>query len=627
MRHHDPLVRAALMALLTAWFASPAWSQQIQIISAPPYGQNGYITGVVTGITDFQDYDVAPWIQIPGVGWWPKPTFDHPTVPIDSNGFFTAYVTTGGVDQLATNYYAALVPVGTTPGPSSNGFPPFGYNPIASATYDRYPQSFTFAGRSWAAKGPYYGGPGGNTFSPLSSDVWVDSAGLHLTIHNHDGQWWATEVTLPQRLGYGTYAFKTSYAVNSLDPDVTFGAFTWDPYGQGTRIPSAPNREIDFEDTRWGNASDPTNSQTLVQPSTTNAPNRITIPDGNVTLTRFFKWLPGSVEFVTLLGDHSPTNYSPGDVIQDWTFTQDLGAGKIVPDPGSAFFEFNLWLNHNPNAGPSNGLPTEVLITDFAFTPGPMSWNVVSGNWVDPNSWVSGVPGGGLQAVVNNGGQVAISAGVATCADLVLGSNAGDSGTVCMTGGRLEANWVTVGQGGDGNFRQSGGTQVIRHGLTVARDANSTGTFTLQDGNLVVPRISIGTGGRLTLSGGSLRGDPLDANLLASVLSSGLVEIAAGTYWLASIDCPDANVLAGTVEIDAGATLRVGDISQAAVFVSGTLILDGSLLSRAAPPDVVAAATDAGAPVPEPASLALLALGGGGLLLRGRRGCARGGPA
>ena len=69
------------------------------------------------------------------------------------------------------------------------------------------------------------------------------------------------------------------------------------------------------------------------------------LPDGDVTLTRFFKWLSGSVEFVTLLGDHSPDNYSPQDVIQDWTFTQDLAAGKIVPAPGDAMFEFNLWVN------------------------------------------------------------------------------------------------------------------------------------------------------------------------------------------------------------------------------------------------------------------------------------------
>ena len=97
----------------------------------------------------------------------------------------------------------------------------------------------------------------------------------------------------------------------------------------------------------------------------------------------------------------------------------------------------------------------------------------------------------------------------------------------------------------------------------------------------------------LTLSGETLRGDSGDANLLPSATNSGLIEITSGTYGLASIDCPDSNSLVGTAKIDAGATLWVREITQEAVIVSGTLILDGSLLSQAAPLDVVGAGTDA----------------------------------
>jgi hypothetical protein len=302
-----------------------------------------------------------------GVGWWTKPTAAQPTVTIDSTGHFTAPVATGGNDPLATIYDAALLPAGTTP-TQALGSGPVPINPTALATtaYERYPASLSFAGRSWAAKGTYgAAGPGANYFSASNSDVWVDGAGMHLSVHNHDGHWWSTEVILPEHLGYGTYAFKTQYAANSLDPNLTFGAFTWDPYGSDSRIPAWPYREIDFEDSRWGNAGDPTNTQMVVQPYTTNPPHRYTIPAGNITLTRFFKWQPGSIQFVTLLGDRSPSNYSPQDMLQDWTYTENVSAGKLVPTPATEMFHFNLWLNNG--TAPSNGQPAEVLITDFSF--------------------------------------------------------------------------------------------------------------------------------------------------------------------------------------------------------------------------------------------------------------------
>jgi hypothetical protein len=256
---------------------------------------------------------------------------------------------------------------------------------------------------------------------------------------------------------------------------------------------------------------------------------------------------------------------------------------------------------------------------------------VASGNWTDANSWALGVPAGVLQTVVNNAGQMNIAAGaVARGTVVTLGLNPGDKGTILMTGGRLDANWLTVGQGGAGTFTQSGGTSVIHNGLALAGDAYSAGTYLLQDGNLVASRITIGAGGKLTLTGGSLRGDALDANLAPRVVSSGLIELTAGTWRIASIDCPDANVPAGTVQIDAGATLWLGEFNQASFLVSGTLILDGSLLANAAPLSSasLAMAEDSlapegsplpdGSPAPEPATLVLLALGGAALLRRRR---------
>jgi autotransporter-associated beta strand protein len=369
-------------ALLLVCAQALPGAPQIRITDGPPLT----ITGVVTGVADYQDYVVAPYLYLEGSGWYTKPTEAQPTVPINADGTFSASLASGGNDSLATIYYAALLPTGI--GPPVGAFDNLPSIPFAVATASRelYPTTFSFAGRTWAAKGTYGpAGPKSNYFSAAGSDVWVDNAGMHLTVHNHDGRWWATEVILPEHLGYGTYTFKTKYNVNALDPNLTFGAFTWDPYGNDGRIPAWPNREIDFEDSRWGNAAATDNTQAVVQPSDTNKPHRYAIPDGDVTVTRSFTWQPGSIQFTTRLGDGSPSDYSAQDFPDLWTFTEDTQAGKLVPVPGAEMIHLNLWLNGSGTA-PSNGQPAEVLITDFSYTrlPGPatLAWaGAVDGTW------------------------------------------------------------------------------------------------------------------------------------------------------------------------------------------------------------------------------------------------------
>ena len=125
-------------------------------------------------------------------------------------------------------------------------------------------ESLQFAGRTWnikQANTPV--GPGPNRFSDSPSDVWSDQDGLHLSIHQTGPFWYSTEVILDDSLGYGTYLFQTDSRQDVLDTNAVFGAFTWDPFG-GSPIPGDPNREIDFEDSRFGNPLDPTNSQVVV---------------------------------------------------------------------------------------------------------------------------------------------------------------------------------------------------------------------------------------------------------------------------------------------------------------------------------------------------------------------------
>src|SRR5262249_45243266 len=155
-------------------------------------------------------------------------------------------------------------------------------------------------------------------------------------------------------------AFQTTSDVSTLDPRVKFGAFTWDPYGDD-ESGADPHREIDFEDSRWGNASDPTNAQMVVQPfGVLGNLNRYTVPGGD--LTRFFRCEPGRVEFFAPRGHQTriPSDFPPRSIIDQYTYMHDLSAGQYVPTAGRAAFRFNLWLNSG--AAPSNGQPVEVVI-------------------------------------------------------------------------------------------------------------------------------------------------------------------------------------------------------------------------------------------------------------------------
>ncbi len=234
----------------------------------------------------------------------------------------------------------------------------------------QYNTVLPFSGRSWGVKESNVPvGPGGNRFSADPSDVWVDQAGLHLTISNNQGNWFSTEVVMSESLGYGTYSFQTNSRLDNLDANATFGAFTWDPFGDDPRQPDFPNREIDFEDSRWGNPLRTTNSQFVVQPyNVLGNVQPFTLPDlsSDPRLTRILKWNQGRVEFIALRGHHPPTDYPAEAIIQRFVYLEDISQNRLVPTPGRENFRFNLWLNRDMPLGSE---PIEVIINKFAYLP------------------------------------------------------------------------------------------------------------------------------------------------------------------------------------------------------------------------------------------------------------------
>jgi hypothetical protein len=85
----------------------------VAFTEVPPYGSFSNLKGQVSGV-EFDQHNVAVVIRVRG-GWWTKPYWATPTTPISADGSFETDVTTGGVDQEATDIVAYLVPTGFNP--------------------------------------------------------------------------------------------------------------------------------------------------------------------------------------------------------------------------------------------------------------------------------------------------------------------------------------------------------------------------------------------------------------------------------------------------------------------------------------------------------------------------------
>lgn len=380
-------------------FGAPAVAQPtISITSVPAWATDGSIAGRVSGV-NFATHRVAVYIQIEGSGWWTKPSFTTPTVPIRSDGTFSADVVGGGLDDRATIYCAAVLGPGVTP-PRAAGDSrvPASLVSLATSYRERYGRTVTFAGREWAVKSaPSPVGPGGNYFADDANAVWVDAQGrLHLAVRNVGGRWQSAEVMSLDQPGFGTYWFTTESELEDLDANLTFGAFTWDPYGDETMVPNSLHREIDFEDSRWGQPGIATTSQVVVQPYDVGGNLvRFTIPDlaGAPTLTRFLSWNADRIEFVAARGRHSPFRVPVASLLHRSVYTHSPSAGRHVPTEGRARFHFNLWINRD--GAPRNGREAEVVISDFRFS--DIAGTFVGGCRVNPPRSMS--PLGGSASV------------------------------------------------------------------------------------------------------------------------------------------------------------------------------------------------------------------------------------
>jgi len=186
------------LATLVTGFAIScvAAAPSIIITNQPAYGSTSDVAGVVLNATPGA-YAVAVFIYVPGYGWVSKPTCAQPLSAIQSNGNWSADITTGGADTNATRIAALVVStnynepcvLGATFLPS-NVFA----RAVASAVVTRQSPGLrwlSFSGYDWWVKtssGPV--GPGPNYFSDRTNNVWVDAiCQLIVRITSRSNQW------------------------------------------------------------------------------------------------------------------------------------------------------------------------------------------------------------------------------------------------------------------------------------------------------------------------------------------------------------------------------------------------------------------------------------------------------
>jgi hypothetical protein len=223
--------------------------------------------------------------------------------------------------------------------------------PAAAAGKPGYPNTIVWSGHTWQVKSSQSKvGPGPNYFSASTDNVSVGADGrLHLRITYRNGRWSCAEIISAESFGYGTYSFDVGSAVAALDPGVVLGLFTWSDKA------AYNHREIDVEFARWGNATDPTNAQYVVQPySAAGHLVRWTLPSGAASSTHDFTWHAGRVDFASVFDPAGGSNL--------WTY-----AGSDVPKPGGENVRLNLWLHGG--AAPTDGQGVEVVINGFGFAP------------------------------------------------------------------------------------------------------------------------------------------------------------------------------------------------------------------------------------------------------------------
>ena len=209
---------------------------------------------------------------------------------------------------------------------------------MASASSEA--KTIRFSGYDWTVKSGVKIAPGPNNWD--ENNVSVDERGyLHLRLTQRDGQWFCSQVSLNDRLGFGRYQFWVIGRMDEFDPNVVLGLFNYPTPDVG---PDRTN-EIDIEFAKWGHPTAPIGNYT-VWPTTKElkpASKRFTVNlTGDYTTHRFI-WDSTSVSFQSLNGHYDDDTgqfeqwmYKPADPVEPHIPEADARSAQPLALQGTA---------------------------------------------------------------------------------------------------------------------------------------------------------------------------------------------------------------------------------------------------------------------------------------------------
>jgi hypothetical protein len=219
-------------------------------------------------------------------------------------------------------------------------------------------KTIRFSGYDWTIKSGINKAPGPNNWD--ENNVLVDERGdLHLRLTQRDGQWYCSQVSLNDRLGFGHYQFWVIGRVDEFDPNVVFGLFNYPTSDLG---PDGTH-EIDIEFAKWGNPRAPVGNYTVWPATKPLKPAFKRFAEdlkGDYTTHRFI-WNSTSVSFQSLNGHHDDNTGQ----FEQWVYQPTDAAVYISQKPMPV--QLNLWLFKGQP--PGNGQSVEVVVRSFTFTP------------------------------------------------------------------------------------------------------------------------------------------------------------------------------------------------------------------------------------------------------------------
>jgi len=350
---------AVVLPLVLVFLVSGCGARQskteptISFIKIPPAAQGGRertdtISGRVSGARNGEHIVV----YARSGPWWVQPWPSEPFINIQSDSTWST------ATHMGFEYSALLVEPGYQPPPTMDVLPSRGGSIVAvTAVKGVGPielapsKSLHFSGYDWVVR-TIASDRGGLNNLYGAENAWVDAKGaMHLRITKKSGRWSCAEVKLNRSLGYGTY-IATVRDVSRLEPAAVFSLTTFDDWAGEQHY-----REMDVEDSRWGDAASKTDAQFGIQPFY--VPGNVfpfTTPVG--ALTHSLRWESGKASFKSVRGT-SLRLAAP--VVAEHLFT----AG--VPSAGQETFQFLFYVVASEKSPMQN--EDEVVVEKFEYLP------------------------------------------------------------------------------------------------------------------------------------------------------------------------------------------------------------------------------------------------------------------